>query len=170
MFIDRVTLEIKAGKGGDGAISFLRLKYMEHGGPDGGGGGRGGSVYFQASPSETTLYAFKYKKKISAEDGEKGGARDRYGKSAEDILISVPIGTLIYDAKTGSLLADLIEVHKPVLIAKGGRGGRGNATFKSSVNRAPRIAQNGDPGEKLSIRLELKLLADNLSTRVSVVV
>ena len=160
MFIDRVTLEVKAGKGGDGAISFLRLKYMEHGGPDGGGGGRGGSVYFQASPSETTLYAFKYKKKISAEDGEKGGARDRYGKSAEDILISVPIGTLIYDAKTGALLADLIELHKPVLIAKGGRGGRGNATFKSSVNRAPRIAQNGDPGEKLTIRLELKLLAD----------
>lgn len=160
MFIDRVTLEVRAGKGGDGAISFLRLKYMEHGGPDGGGGGRGGSVYFQASPSETTLYAFKYKKKINADDGEKGGARDRYGKSAEDLIILVPIGTMIYDAKTGALLADLIDIHQPVLIAKGGRGGRGNATFKSSVNRAPRIAQNGDPGEKLTIRLELKLLAD----------
>jgi GTP-binding protein len=160
MFIDHVQLEIRAGKGGNGAISFLRLKYMEHGGPDGGGGGRGGSIYFVASRSETTLYTFKYQKKIIAHDGENGGARDRYGKSAEDVYVHVPVGTMVYDAHTGELLADLIEENTPVLLAKGGRGGRGNATFKSSVNRAPRIAQNGDLGEKRTLRLELKLLAD----------
>jgi GTPase len=160
MFIDRVHLDVRAGKGGDGAISFLRLKFMEHGGPDGGGGGRGGSVYFQASTSETTLFKFKYQKKIIAEDGEKGQQRDRYGRSSEDIIVTVPIGTVIYDEETNQILADLKIDGQKALIAKGGRGGRGNATFKSSVNRAPKIAENGDPGEFHKLRLELKLLAD----------
>lgn len=160
MFIDRAHVELKAGKGGDGAISFLHLKFMDHGGPDGGGGGRGGSIYFQASTSETTLYAFKYKKKIIAMDGENGGARDRYGRSADDVVVLVPIGTVIYDASTNQILADLLVDGQKVLLAKGGRGGRGNASFKSSVNRAPRIAQNGDPGERFHVRIELKLLAD----------
>ena len=160
MFIDRAHLLVKAGKGGDGAISFLHLKFMDYGGPDGGGGGRGGSVYFEASRSETTLYQFKYKKKIIADDGEKGGARDRYGKSAEDVFIRVPVGTIVYNADTNAMIADLTKDGQRVLVAKGGRGGRGNSSFRSSVNRAPRIAQNGDQGEHVSIRVELKLLAD----------
>jgi GTP-binding protein len=160
MFIDRVKLDIRAGKGGNGAISFLRLKFMEHGGPDGGGGGRGGSVYFQATTSETTLYQFKFTKKIVAEDGEKGQMKDRYGRSADDVYVKVPVGTIVIEDETNRILADLKEDGQVALIAKGGRGGRGNSTFKSSVNRSPKIAENGDPGEQRKVRLELKLLAD----------
>lgn len=160
MFIDRAKLDIRAGSGGNGAISFLRLKFMEHGGPDGGGGGRGGSVYFQASTSETTLFKFKYVKKIVADDGEKGMMKDRYGPSAEDIYVKVPVGTVVIEEETERILADLKEDGQIVLIAQGGRGGRGNATFKSSVNRSPKIAENGDPGEFKKVKLELKLLAD----------
>ncbi len=141
MFIDRAQVLLKAGKGGDGAISFLRLKYMEHGGPDGGGGGRGGSIYFQASHSETTLYKFRYQRKITALDGENGQSTDRYGPSAQDLIILVPLGTVIYDDETQTLLADLSEEGEKALIVQGGRGGRGNASYRSSVNRAPRIAE-----------------------------
>lgn len=160
MFIDRVHLDVQAGKGGNGAISFLRLKFMEHGGPDGGGGGRGGSIYFQASKSETTLFKFKYQRRIIAGDGENGQSKDRYGPSAEDQVILVPVGTVVYDATTNQVIADLTKEGDRVLIAKGGRGGRGNATFKSSVNRSPQIAENGAPGEKKKLLVELKLLAD----------
>lgn len=160
MFIDRAQVVVKAGKGGDGAISFLRLKFMEYGGPDGGGGGRGGSIYFQASHSETTLFKFRYQRKIIAQDADNGQSTDRYGRSGEDLVILVPLGTLIYDDETQTLLADLSEEGERVLIVKGGRGGRGNATYKSSVNRAPRIAEKGTPGETKKITIELKLLAD----------
>jgi GTPase len=160
MFIDRIKISAKGGKGGDGAISFLRLKFMEYGGPDGGGGGRGGSIYFQASKSETTLFQFRHHRKIKAHDGENGQAKDRYGKSAEDITILVPLGTLIFDDATQELIADLSFEGERALIAKGGRGGRGNASYKSSVNRAPRIAERGTPGESKNLTIELKLLAD----------
>jgi GTP-binding protein len=160
MFIDRAQVAVKAGKGGDGAISFLRLKFMEYGGPDGGGGGRGASIYFQASRSETTLYKFRYQRKIIALDGDDGQSTDRYGRSAEDLIILVPIGTVVYDDETQQVIADLFEDGEKALIVKGGRGGRGNATFKSSVNRAPRIAEKGAPGEAKKITIELKLLAD----------
>jgi GTPase len=160
MFIDRAQVLVKAGKGGDGAISFLRLKFMEFGGPDGGGGGRGGSVYFEASKSETTLYKFRYQRKIIAQDGENGQSTDRYGRSSEDLIILVPLGTIIYDDTTQEVIADLDEEGQRALIVKGGRGGRGNASYKSSVNRAPRIAERGTPGEVRKITIELKLLAD----------
>jgi len=160
MFIDRVKISVKAGKGGDGAISFLRLKFMEYGGPDGGGGGRGGSVYFQASRSETTLYQFRHYRKVKAQDGENGQAKDRYGRSADDITILVPLGTLVYDDATQQLICDLSADGERALIVKGGRGGRGNASYKSSVNRAPRIAERGTLGEVKNINIELKLLAD----------
>jgi GTPase len=159
MFIDRAQVLVKAGKGGDGAISFLRLKFMEFGGPDGGGGGRGGSIYFQASRSETTLYKFRYQRKITALDGDNGQSTDRYGRSAEDLIILVPLGTIVYD-DTQRVIADLDEEGQKALIVKGGRGGRGNASYKSSVNRAPRIAERGTPGESKKITIELKLLAD----------
>jgi GTPase len=160
MFIDRAQVLVKAGKGGDGAISFLRLKFMEFGGPDGGGGGRGGSVYFEASRSETTLYKFRYQRKIIAQDGDNGQSTDRYGRSAEDLIILVPLGTIVYDDETQQVIADLDEEGQRALIVKGGRGGRGNASYKSSVNRAPRIAERGAPGESKKISIELKLLAD----------
>ncbi len=160
MFIDRAQITVKAGKGGDGAISFLRLKFMEFGGPDGGGGGRGASIYFQASRSETTLYKFRYQRKIIAMDGDNGQSTDRYGKSAEDLIILVPIGTIVYDDETQQVIADLFEDGEKAMIVKGGRGGRGNATFKSSVNRSPRIAEKGALGETKKITIELKLLAD----------
>jgi GTPase len=160
MFIDRSTLEVKAGTGGNGAISFLNLKYMEFGGPDGGGGGRGGSVYFEATKSMTTLLNFRFMRKIFAHDGENGKSKNRYGRSAEDVTVLVPVGTVVYDADTKAILADLNEEGQRALICKGGRGGRGNESFKTSVNRTPKIAQNGDLGEKRTILLELKLLAD----------
>lgn len=160
MFIDRATLEVKAGNGGNGAISFLNLKYMEFGGPDGGGGGRGGSIFFEATKSMTTLLNFRFTRKIFAQDGENGKSKNRYGRSAEDVTVFVPLGTIIYDAETKAILADLNEEGQRALICKGGRGGRGNESFKTSVNRSPKIAQNGDLGEKRMILLELKLLAD----------
>ena len=160
MFIDRAQVLVKAGKGGDGAISFLRLKFMEYGGPDGGGGGRGASIYFQASRSETTLYKFRYQRKIIAPEGENGQSTDRYGKSAEALVILVPLGTVVYDDATQAVIADLSEEGEKALIVQGGRGGRGNASYKSSVNRSPRIAEKGAPGETKKITIELKLLAD----------
>jgi len=160
MFIDRATLDVKAGSGGNGSISFLNLKFMEFGGPDGGGGGRGGSIYFEATKSMTTLLNFRFTRKIFAQDGENGKSKNRYGRSAEDVTVLVPLGTIVYDAETKAILADLNEEGQRALICKGGRGGRGNESFKTSVNRSPKIAQNGDPGENRTILLELKLLAD----------
>ena len=160
MFIDKAKVKIKAGKGGDGKIAFLHEKYVPKGGPAGGNGGKGGSIYFVASKDENTLIAFRYTKKITAQDGGDGDIKNMYGKNAPDVFVKVPVGTMIYDHKEQKLLADMDEDGKKVLIARGGKGGRGNAMFKTSTNRVPRIAENGEPGEEFDLDLELKLLAD----------
>lgn len=160
VFIDRCKIEVRSGKGGDGAIAFLHEKYVANGGPSGGNGGRGGSIIFKVNPTINSLYAFRHSKVIRANDGEKGDIKNRYGRSAEDVIVSVPLGTIILDAKTNELLYDLSDENDQVIIAKGGRGGRGNAAFKSDRNRVPRIAENGLPGENKTLILELKLIAD----------
>lgn len=160
MFIDKTELKIKAGNGGDGIIAFHREKFVEKGGPSGGDGGHGGSVYFVADSGVNTLLDLKYRRKIKADDGEKGMGKNAYGKSAKDIEVKVPLGTIVFDKKTNRIIADVSELNKKYLIAKGGRGGRGNTHFKSSTNRVPRIAENGALGEELEVIIELKLLAD----------
>lgn len=160
MFIDRAVIEVRSGKGGDGMISFRREKYVAKGGPNGGNGGRGGSIYFVARQKINTLFNFRHSICIQAKDGEKGGTKLQYGKYAEDVYVEVPIGTVIYLEEGHKFLGDLNEEGKTLLVAKGGRGGKGNACFKSSTNRVPRVAENGEPGERKRIILELKLLAD----------
>lgn len=160
MFIDKAILDVCAGNGGNGMVAFRHEKYIEKGGPSGGDGGRGGSVYFVGSSSINTLLEFKYRKKIVAPNGENGKGKQCYGKKGEDIYVKVPLGTIIYDEINNYVIADIHENNQQVLIAKGGRGGRGNCHFANSRYQAPEIAENGEPGEKLKIRLELKLLAD----------
>ncbi|MFA6644946.1 MAG: GTPase ObgE [Bacilli bacterium] len=160
MFIDRVKLTVKSGKGGDGLIAFLHEKYMPKGGPSGGNGGRGASIILKASSSVNTLFGLYRKKAIRGDDGEKGGIKNQYGRGAKDVIVEVPIGTIVYEAESHNFLFDLNEEGAEFVVAKGGRGGRGNAAFKSSRNRVPRIAENGVPGQELDIILELKLLAD----------
>lgn len=160
MLIDRCVIEVRSGKGGDGAISFLQDKNTQKGGPDGGNGGRGGSIFFVASKNINTLYTFRHSKAFIAENGEKGKAKNMYGHNAPDIYVQVPCGTLITDEATGEALADLTEEGQTACLAKGGRGGRGNACFKSSRHRVPRISENGHPGERKRLILELKMLAD----------
>ena len=160
MFIDRAVIEVRSGKGGDGAIAFLREKYVPKGGPAGGNGGRGGSIFLRASKTINTLFNFRHSKTFIANDGEKGGIKNQYGKYAEDVIIDVPVGTVVYLEKDKEFLGDLNEDGKMIRVAKGGRGGRGNSCFKSSTNRVPKIAENGEPGERKRLILELKLLAD----------
>lgn len=160
MFIDKAILDVCAGNGGNGMVAFRHEKYIEKGGPSGGDGGRGGSVYFVGSSSINTLLEFKYRKKIVAPNGENGKGKQCYGKKGEDIYVKVPLGTIIYDEINNYVIADINENNQQVLIAKGGRGGRGNCHFANSRYQAPEITENGEPGEKLKIRLELKLLAD----------
>lgn len=160
MFIDRAVIEVRSGKGGNGAISFRREKYVPKGGPNGGNGGRGGSVYFVARQSVNTLFNFRHSITIQAEDGGKGDIKMCYGKYAKDIYVDVPVGTVIYLEKNHEFIGDLDEEGKTILVCKGGRGGRGNACFKTPTNRTPRVAENGEPGERKRIILELKLLAD----------
>jgi len=160
MFIDRAKVEVRAGKGGDGAIAFLTEKYIDRGGPAGGNGGRGGSVIFKASKSVTTLVNFRHSRVITAEDGGKGLGKNCYGRGAEDVVIEVPIGTVVFLEPEHNFVCDLAKDGATFTVAKGGRGGRGNACFKNSVNRTPKIAENGVPGEKKKLTLELKLLAD----------
>ena len=160
MFIDRAVIEVRSGKGGDGAIAFLREKYVPKGGPAGGNGGRGGSIYLRASKTINTLFNFRHSKTFIANDGEKGGIKNQYGKYAEDIIVDVPVGTVVFEEKNHVFLGDLNEDGKIIRVAKGGRGGRGNSCFKSSTNRVPKIAENGEPGERKRLILELKLLAD----------
>ncbi len=160
MLIDRCVIEVRSGKGGDGAITFLHDKNKEFGGPDGGNGGKGGSVYLIAKNNLNTLYNFRHSRLIKAMDGGKGDKTLMTGFSAPDVIVAVPTGTVVTDEKTGKILADLKEENEKVLVAKGGKGGKGNAAFKSSRNRAPRIAENGEPAEKRRIVLELKMLAD----------
>ena len=160
MFTDYVKITAEAGKGGNGAISFRREKYVAAGGPDGGDGGKGGDVYFKVDKDANTLIEFRYKKKFKAENGENGEGARKYGKSGKDLYIPVPIGTVIKDTETNEVLADLSEKDEEALILKGGRGGLGNSHFATATRQAPRFAQDGENGEKKDLILELKLLAD----------
>ena len=160
MLIDRAVVEVRSGNGGDGHISFLHDKNTEWGGPDGGNGGDGGSVYFVARGNLNTLFPFRHSPLLSAEDGGKGMKKLMAGKRGNDLLVEVPTGTIIIDERDGHLIADLDEEGKKALAAKGGRGGRGNASYKSSRRRIPRIAQNGEKGERFRLVLELKMIAD----------
>ncbi|MBR4123723.1 MAG: GTPase ObgE [Clostridia bacterium] len=159
MFVDIAKIHLKAGKGGDGAVSFHREKYVAAGGPDGGDGGKGGDIIFKADSNLSTLADFRYKRKYSAEAGQNGGASRCTGKSAPNLIISVPVGTLIKDAETGRIIADISD-DEPVVVAKGGNGGWGNQHFATSTRQIPRFAKSGNPGEELDVTLELKLLAD----------
>lgn len=159
MFIDNARIIISAGKGGDGAIAFHREKYVASGGPDGGDGGRGGNVVFQVDDAISTLSDFRYRRKFAAEPGENGRGKRCNGKGGADLVVRVPRGTLLKDAETGRLIADL-SFDEPQVIAKGGRGGWGNAHFATATRQTPRFSKPGAPGEKFEIRLELKLLAD----------
>lgn len=160
MFIDKVVVEVRSGKGGDGMIAFLHEKYVAKGGPSGGNGGRGASIIFRANKSINTLFNFRHSKVFIGQDGEKGGTKNKYGRGATDVIVDVPLGTMVFEEKDHHLIADLSTDGETVVVAKGGRGGRGNAAFKSDKNRVPRIAENGLPGETKRLILELKLLAD----------
>ena len=160
MFTDYVKIIAKAGNGGNGAISFRREKYVAAGGPDGGDGGNGGNVYFEVDSDSNTLIDFRYNKKFKAENGKNGEGAHKYGKSGDDLYIKVPIGTIIRDAKTNKVLADLSHKGQRELILVGGRGGKGNSHFATSTRQAPRFAQDGENGEEKELILELKLLAD----------
>ena len=160
MFIDSADIEVRAGKGGDGCVSFLRMKYIAKGGPDGGNGGDGGSVFLEADPNVETLLDFAGRHHWYADNGRPGEGRQKYGKNAEDLVIRLPPGTQVMDRETGELLLDLAEPGQRVEFAKGGKGGRGNESFKTPVHQTPTEAEPGEPGEEFSLRLELKLVAD----------
>ena len=160
MFIDRAVVEVRSGKGGNGAIAFHREKFIAFGGPSGGNGGRGASIFFRANSKINTLLNFRHSKTFIGEDGGKGDIKNQYGKYATDVIVDVPVGTVIFEEEGHKFLGDLNEEGKMIMVAKGGRGGRGNACFKSPTNRAPKIAENGEPGERKRLILELKLLAD----------
>jgi len=160
MLIDQAEIEIKAGDGGDGAVTFRREKYVPKGGPSGGNGGKGGDVIIQAFGNLNTLLDFKYKRKYLSGDGAIGGSSLKDGKNGKDVLIQVPVGTVVREAESNKIIADLDTVAKSVIIAKGGKGGKGNSNFATSTNQAPRYAENGKKGESKKIILELKLIAD----------
>ncbi|GAB2900461.1 GTPase ObgE [Uliginosibacterium flavum] len=159
-FYDEARIEVFAGDGGNGNASFRREKFIPRGGPDGGDGGHGGSIYAVADRNLNTLVDFRYTRSFRAEHGEKGGTTDCYGKGGDDMTLRMPVGTLIKNHETGELIADLDVDGKMLLIARGGKGGLGNIHFKSSTNRAPRQKTNGEPGQQFSLALELKVLAD----------
>ncbi len=160
MFFDEATITVKAGNGGAGMSHFRREKYIPHGGPDGGNGGKGGDVILVATPTLNTLIRFSRQRSFEAENGGRGGTNDKTGASAEDVRIDVPRGTIARDGATGELLADLTESGQVVVVARGGRGGRGNARFATSSNQAPQMAEKGEPGQSRTLTLELKLIAD----------
>jgi GTP-binding protein len=159
-FVDEVTIEVSSGKGGNGAVAFRREKFVPMGGPSGGDGGRGGNIVLRATSDLTTLYELSFNRKFKAENGVNGQAKDMMGANGQDLIVRVPVGTLVYDAETDKLLVDMEQDGQQEVIAQGGRGGRGNARFTSSVRRAPRMAEKGEPATNLKLRLELKLLAD----------
>ena len=159
MFIDKIKIKVKAGNGGNGVVAFHKEKYVDKGGPSGGDGGKGGDVYFIGKKNISTLSSFKYKRNIKAQNGENGASKKRTGKSGEDIYIDVPLGSVFKNEKN-EFLGEIIDENQTILIANGGKGGKGNARFASSRNQAPRIAYNGDLGEELQLEIELKLLAD----------
>lgn len=158
MFVDRVVVRVKAGNGGNGAVSFRHEKYIDKGGPDGGDGGRGGNVVFVADQNENTLVHFRHKQELTAEAGQNGSHRQKRGKGGSDLLVKVPVGTQVYDGD--KLICDLVEIGQQAVVAEGGTGGFGNAHFKSSTRQAPKVAEVGEKGEDKELKLELKLLAD----------
>jgi GTP-binding protein len=165
MFVDDVDIHVKAGDGGRGCLSFRREKFVPRGGPDGGDGGGGGSVYIVASPAKNTLVDFRFHPEFEARNGQHGQGSNRTGSTSDDVEITVPVGTLVFRRSPESrddieVVADLTHEGEKVLVAKGGRGGRGNARFVSSTNRAPRRTEPGEPGEEAFLRLQLKLIAD----------
>ena len=160
MFLDQVTIDVKAGKGGDGMVAFRREKYVTDGGPAGGDGGRGGDVILIVDEGLRTLMDFRFNRHFKAQPGENGMSKGMHGRGSEDTYVKVPQGTTVRDAETGALLGDLIENGQTLVVAKGGRGGRGNIRFASPRNPAPEIAENGEPGQERKIELELKVLAD----------
>jgi GTP-binding protein len=160
MFFDEARIYVKAGDGGNGVVAFRREAHVPLGGPSGGKGGKGGDVYLVADPQLNTLIAFDKRVHFRAPAGQHGSGKNQTGAQGDDLLIPVPVGTVAYERDTGALLADLIEPGQRVLIARGGRGGRGNRSFRSATVQAPRIAENGEPGEELWLKLELKLVAD----------
>ncbi len=160
MFVDQAKIYIKAGNGGNGIVSFRREKYVPRGGPDGGDGGKGGDVVFQVDPHLQTLLDYRYKQHFKAERGAHGQGSNKTGKSGKNLIVRVPPGTVVKDFETGEILADLIHPGESVVVAKGGKGGRGNARFATSTNQAPRTSEPGIPGEERTILLELKLIAD----------
>lgn len=163
-FVDLANIKVRAGDGGDGIVSFRREKYVPKGGPDGGDGGKGGNIYLQADPQLSTLYDFTHRGVFKAEDGDRGGPGKRSGKHGEDIVLRLPIGTVVKvlhsSPQDTEVLADLKEPNQRILVARGGTGGRGNYHFRSSRNRVPRQAETGQPGEEQELVLELKLIAD----------
>jgi GTP-binding protein len=160
LFVDEVNIEVRGGKGGDGAVSFRREKFVPKGGPDGGDGGRGGSVYLEARAGLSTLLDLAGRHHYRAQNGQPGSGANRHGKNGRDLIVAVPAGTLVYNAETGRLLKDLVEDGQRVRVAAGGRGGYGNQHFATATNQAPRTAEKGRAGQERSLRLELKLIAD----------
>lgn len=159
-FVDEAVITVQSGRGGNGCVSFRRERFIPRGGPDGGDGGAGGSIVFTATTAKHTLFDFKFKPLLKAENGVGGQGKNKSGRQGEDLIVEVPSGTIVGDVETGAVLKDFVRSGDSVVLARGGRGGRGNAHFKSSTNRAPRFAQPGEPGVTLQLKLELKLLAD----------
>ncbi len=160
MFVDRAKIHIKSGKGGNGAVTFRRDPYVPNGGPDGGDGGKGGSIIFMADRNLRTLMDFKYKRKYEAEAGQNGMSRNKFGKDGQDLIIKVPMGTVVIDQESGRIMKDLVEDGDSFVAAKGGKGGRGNVHFKSSIRQAPNFAEAGGEAKERDVILELKLIAD----------
>ena len=160
MFLDKAKIKILSGKGGNGIVAWRREKYVDKGGPAGGDGGRGGDVYFVADEDMTTLMDFQYQSIFKAENGENGRPKTQHGKGGKDLYIKVPLGTVIKDPENDKIIADLTQPEQKVLVAKGGRGGRGNARFATSQKRAPQFCEPGEPGIERALELELKLIAD----------
>jgi GTP-binding protein len=160
MFIDEARIHVASGRGGDGVVHFRKEKYVPRGGPDGGNGGRGGDVVFVVTASLTSLSHLRHQTHYRAGDGERGGGQDKTGRSAEDVVIEIPPGTMVWDEAASTLLGDLVTPDQRLTVCRGGRGGRGNARFATSRNQAPRMAEHGEPGQQKWVRLELRLLAD----------
>lgn len=160
MFVDRAKIHIRSGKGGNGAVTFRRDPYVPNGGPDGGDGGKGGSIIFKADRNLRTLMDFKYKRKYEAESGQNGMSRNKFGKDGQDLIIKVPMGTVVIDQESGRIMKDLVEDGDSFVAAKGGKGGRGNVHFKSSIRQAPNFAEAGGEAKERDVILELKLIAD----------
>src|SRR4051812_42126179 len=160
MFLDDVRIFVRAGAGGDGAATMRREAHVPRGGPDGGDGGRGGSIYLRVDAGQTALHDFRYKHHFTATAGGRGERQRRHGKAGDDLFLAVPPGTAVLDGETGALIADLVAVGQEIMVAKGGRGGLGNTHFATAVHQAPKHAQRGEPGEERWVRLELRLIAD----------